>query len=175
MRVRITGGEFGGRFIKTLPTLRPTSDLVRKALFDILGGLVEDKTFLDLYAGSGAVGIEALSRGATTATFVENSKAHVKLIKENLETLSLTEYATVRLVAADAFLEKLTDPFDIIFADPWYQEGINPESYTEKLLAPKGLLIIEHHSKVEAPVLSGLKVINHKAYGDTALTFYTPA
>ncbi len=175
MRVRITGGEFGGRFIKTLPTLRPTSDLVRKALFDILGGLVEDKTFLDLYSGSGAVGIEALSRGATSATLVENSKAHVNVIKDNLKTLNLAEYATVRLASVDTFMERLDQPFDIIFADPWYQEGIKPESFSAKMLSPKGIFILEHHSKMEAPALQDLKAINHKSYGDTALTFYTPA
>jgi 16S rRNA (guanine966-N2)-methyltransferase len=175
MRVRITGGEFGGRFIKTLPTLRPTSDLVRKALFDILGDLVEDKTFLDLYAGSGAVGIEALSRGASHATFIENSKNHVKVINDNLESLNLRPYATVRLASVDTFLDNQKDGFDIIFADPWYQEGITPEKYSSALLNQKGILVVEHHSKFEPPTLKDLQVINHKVYGDTALTFYTTA
>jgi len=176
MRVRITGGQFGGRFIKTLPSLRPTSDLVRKAVFDILSDAVVDSNFLELYAGSGAVGIEALSRGAARVLMIEKDRQHYQLIKDNLCDLEsrLTDDAAVRQMPVEDFLAVNQSSYDIVYADPWYEDDLSIIGW-EELLAPDGLLVLEHSSLKEAPQNPALKILNHKRYGDTALTFYIRA
>lgn len=176
MRVRITGGQFGGRFIKTLPSLRPTSDLVRKAVFDILGDKIEGANFLELFSGSGSVGIEALSRGAARVLMIEKNRAHYQLIKENLAELksNLADSAAVRQMDVKDFIGANQYPYDIIFADPWYEDELDITGW-ETLLAPNGILILEHSSRVPAPENPQLTNINHKRYGDTALTFYLHA
>ncbi len=176
MRVRIIGGQFGGRFIKTLPSLRPTSDLVRKALFDILGQEIEGANFLELYAGCGAVGIEALSRGANQVLMVEKNRSHYQLIKDNLMGLDdpITKRALVRQMDVSDFISANQIKYDLVFADPWYEDELDITGW-EELLAPEGILILEHSSMNEPPENPNLKNINHKRYGDTALTFYIHA
>ncbi len=176
MRVRITGGDLGNRFIKTLPTLRPTSDLVRKAVFDILGPRIQDASFLDLYAGSGAVGIEAVSRGAVHATLVDDHRQHAALIRTNVASVGLESSTTIRPTTTANFITLNTAPFDIIFADPWYEDSLDLTGWdAPTLLAPDGLIIIEHSIKNPPSHPNTLKVLQHKTYGDTALTFYTRA
>lgn len=176
MRVRITGGQFGGRFIKTLPSLRPTSDLVRKAIFDILGRQIAGANFLELFAGCGAVGIEALSRGADKVLMVEKNHSHYQLIKDNLADLNdpLTEHALIRQMDVSDFISANQIKYDLVFADPWYEDELDITGW-ENLLSPKGILVIEHSSLKEPPINEHLKNINHKRYGDTALTFYLHA
>lgn len=171
MKIRITGGELRGRMIKTVPTLRPATEKVRKAVFDILGPLVDGANFLELFAGSGAVGIEALSRGASHATFVEADRRHANLITHNLEDLELTEVATLRPAKVEEFLKRPNPKFDIVFAGPWYKDVIDISEW-HHLLAPDGLLVFEHLEKSPAPQNPNLNIVNHKTYGDTALTFY---
>src|SRR5512140_3045118 len=125
--MRISGGESKGRKIKPPKHggVRPTSDKVREALFSILGGTVDDACFLELFAGTGAVGIEALSRGAARAVFVDSSVKSTRLISENLESLGYRDRAAI--VAKDVlqFLNKTAaelGPFDIVFVDPPYHE-----------------------------------------------------
>ncbi len=173
MKVRITGGELRGRMVRTVPTLRPATEKVRKAVFDILGPLVDGANFLELFAGSGAVGIEALSRGASHATFVEHDRKHANLIQSNLEDLDLTEVATLRPVKVEDFLGRPNPKFDIVFAGPWYKDVINISTW-HSLLSPEGILVFEHLEKSPAPENEHLRIVNHKTYGDTALTFYTP-
>jgi len=176
MRVRIIGGQFGGRFIKTLPSLRPTSDLVRKAIFDILGDQVAGSNFLELFAGCGAVGIEALSRGAKQVLMIEKNRQHFQLIKENLTDLddALTSNATVRIMAVKDFISANQMQYDLVFADPWYDDELDITGW-EKLLTPTGILILEYSSKNSAPENQNLTNINQKRYGDTALAFYIHA
>lgn len=176
MRVRITGGQFGGRFIKTLPSLRPTSDLVRKAIFDILGEQIDKANFLELFAGCGAVGIEALSRGAARVLMIEKNRQHYQLIKDNLAGLkdNLADYAAVRQMNVADFISANQVQYDIVFADPWYEDELDITGW-ENLLEAGGILILEHSAKQEAPEHPSLKNINHKRYGDTALTFYLRA
>jgi 16S rRNA (guanine966-N2)-methyltransferase len=174
-RVRITSGQFGSRFIKTLPDLRPTSELVRKAIFDILGNQIEDARFLDLFAGSGSVGFEALSRGAKQATFIDNQSAHHQLLKSNAKTLAVEDLAIIRKMDVAAFLEANQTPYDIIFADPWYKDRLDISNWNRpELLTPHGLVIVEHDPKTEPTHGDGFRILNRKRYGDTALTFYTP-
>lgn len=176
MRVRITGGQFGGRFIKTLPSLRPTSDLVRKAIFDILGEQTVGANFLELFAGCGAVGIEALSRGADKVLMIEKNRSHYQLIKDNLSDLDdpLAQHALARQMDVSDFISANQTKYDIVFADPWYDDKLDITGW-ENLLTPNGILILEYSSLKEPPQNPHLKNINHKRYGDTALTFYIHA
>src|SRR5680860_1817317 len=172
MGLRITGGELGGRIIKSVPTLRPAMEKVRKAVFDILGESIIKANFLDLYAGSGAFGIEALSRGASRAVFIDKDRTHYNLIKKNVNLLGVADNAAVRIMMVEDFMEANKYPYDIIFAAPWYRDTIDIKGW-EKLLADKGIIIIEHRSDTIPPVNEHLRLINQKKYGDTHLAFYT--
>src|SRR5439155_27051836 len=124
--MRIIAGQFRSRQLKSLKNLkiRPTSDMLRETLFNILGPRVEGSRFLDLFAGTGAVGIEAISRGAAAVVLVENHRPTAKLITENLALLEITVIARVIISDALAAITKLESehaaPFDIIFLDPPY-------------------------------------------------------
>jgi 16S rRNA (guanine(966)-N(2))-methyltransferase RsmD len=116
--MRVIGGEFRGRRLKTLPgmALRPTPDRLRESLFNILAPRIADCTFVDAYAGSGAVGIEALSRGAARAIFIEKHPAGVRVIRENLAALGVEDRARIIQAPAAMLLARYTD--GIVFLDP---------------------------------------------------------
>ncbi len=171
MSLRITSGQFGGRQIKSVPSLRPMMDKVRKALFDILGEKVIGASVADLFAGSGAIGLEALSRGADQAVFIDKDRTHYNLIKENVNKLEVAERAVVRLMTVENFISANQSLYDIIFAAPWYDELPDITGW-DKLLADGGILVLEHRSSDEPPSNQSLRIIDHKKYGDTALTFY---
>ncbi|MDD5606081.1 MAG: 16S rRNA (guanine(966)-N(2))-methyltransferase RsmD [Patescibacteria group bacterium] len=158
--------------LATLPTLRPMMEKVRKALFDILQDRVQDAAFLDLFAGSGAVGIEALSRGADRAVFIDHDRDHYNLIKKNITKLGLDEKSTVRMMRVEDFIDANEYPYDIVVAAPWYQDTLDITGW-EKLLAANGILVIEHESQTEPPTATTLHIIDKKRYGGTALTFYS--
>src|SRR5207253_7301115 len=119
--MRVIAGEFRSRRLKTLPGLetRPTPDRLRETLFNILTPRIDGATFLDAYAGTGAAGIEALSRGAARAIFVEKNRAAVDVIRENLQSLGIASRAEVLTAKALTVLERLTA--DIVFLDPPYE------------------------------------------------------
>ena len=182
--VRIIAGTFRSRQLKSLKglTLRPTSDMLRETLFNILGPRVEDSRFLDLFAGTGAIGIEAVSRGAAFVAFVEHHSKTVRLIRENLASLEISE--GVRLIPSDALtsiatLEKESvPPFDFIFLDPPYA---NQSEYKETLRAidesrlvhDSTLIIAEHHKSFELPAsLTRFERSRILRQGDAALSFY---
>ncbi len=179
--MRIIGGESRGRIIR-LPgacRIRPTTDRVKGALFNILGS-IEGKSFLDLYAGSGNVGLEALSRGAYTSVFIEKDPRLIETIKENLRSLGFEGRAEV--VAADGeegikSLKKRGERFDLLFADPPYEEGFitNIVTYLDKaeLLAENGIIILQHSLRepLEQSVTEALSVSDQRRYGDTLLSF----
>lgn len=182
--MRISGGESKGRKIKPPKHggVRPTSDKVREALFSILGGKVEEASFLELFAGTGAVGIEALSRGAARAVFVDSSVKSARLISENLEALGYRERAAV--VAKDVlqFLKKTAaelGPFDIVFVDPPYHEKVGMEAMEllggedATYLSPGALVVFEHFKKYPSPEEIGrLAKKKDYAYGDTVVSVY---
>ena len=183
--MRISGGESRGRQIKAPKHkgLRPTSDKVREALFSILAAKVEGARFLELFAGTGAVGIEALSRGAERAVFVDGSAKAARLIRENLDSLGYREQAAV--VAKDVlqFLKKIAaelGPFDIVFVDPPYHEEVGPKTM-EALgdedavyLVPDAVVVYEHHKRYPSPEAIGrLAKKKDYVYGDTVLTLYS--
>ena len=185
--MRIVAGTLRSRQLKSLKglALRPTSDRLRETLFNILGARVEGSRFLDLFAGSGAIGIEAISRGAVSAVFVENHSAAVRLIRANLASLRIESGARVVLAevaAAIRTLEKLPDTaFDFIFLDPPYAEEKQYEgtlrALEKSLLAGESTIVIAEHRKTfELPAALGrLERVRILRQGDAALSFYRKA
>jgi 16S rRNA (guanine966-N2)-methyltransferase len=162
---------------------RPTADRVREALFSVLAD-IEGSAVLDLYAGTGALGIEALSRGAARATFVENARTALRALRQNIHSLELGDVTTVLPIAVERALK--TPPwregFDLIFLDPPYAI-IRGGSFTASLakavergltssLRPGGRMILEHASSESAPPVTDITLEDTRVYGDTALSFY---
>ena len=189
--MRVIAGTYRSRILKSLKglALRPTSDRLRETLFNVLGSAVAGARFVDVFAGTGAVGIEALSRGAAEVVFIENHPPAVALIRKNLESLGVR--SGVSVLGADALrgLEKLaanraakytedSPPFDFVFLDPPYAAA---EEYARVLrllgsasfLAPGSVVIAEHHKKFDLPVHAGsLARFRVLKQGDAALSFY---
>ena len=186
--LRIITGKFRGRNLKSPPSLevRPTSDRLRETLFNVIAPRIAGVRFLDLCAGSGAVGIEALSRGASHATFVDSSRAMCALIKSNLELCRIerSESDVIQSEAQDylrRFVSKHPDsgkPWDTVFYDPPYATDYLPMldffgARSSSLLTAKGLLIVEHHHKTNLPEETGSLVRSRVLkQGDSALSFY---
>jgi 16S rRNA (guanine966-N2)-methyltransferase len=183
--LRIIAGKYRGRRLKSPPTLetRPTSDRLRETLFNVIAPQVCGARFLDLCAGSGAVGIEALSRGAAHATFVDRSRKMRGLIESNLELCRIpdeeTEVITTDIVE---FLRKIakgkSESWELVFFDPPYADDHFPvlelfSNNDSELLSDEGMLIVEHHHKTELPdVLGGIRRTRILKQGDSALSFY---
>jgi len=180
--MRVIAGTFRSRTLKAPPGLstRPTSDRLRETLFNVLAPRIEGARFLDLYAGSGAVGIEALSRGAAQVTFVEQLPEALGALRLNLIALKIASGVQVDSRKVSGFLsraEAAGQLFDLIFLDPPYE---NAEAYTMTLgslspiLAPDGLAIAEHHRKQPLPICFGHLVRKRLLeQGDAALSFYS--
>ncbi|MFZ3329763.1 MAG: 16S rRNA (guanine(966)-N(2))-methyltransferase RsmD [Candidatus Acidiferrales bacterium] len=181
--MRVIAGKYRSRRLKGPGTMRirPTSDRLRETLFDVLGPSIADSYFVDLFAGTGAVGIEAVSRGARDVFFVESSVKAARLIRENLASLEIRNGAEV--IEADAVrgLERLASRHlmaDFIFLDPPYEKADEYSDVLEfldasHLIAPRGIVIVEHFSKMELPQrLDRLECTREIEQGDTLLTFY---
>ena len=174
--MRIVAGEFRGRQLKS-PTwdgLRPTSDRLRETLFNILGPSVRGARVLDGYAGTGAVGIEALSRGAAAVTFVERDPRAVKLIEANLAQLGATG-AIIRAGLADAVARLSGQVFDVIILDPPYADTAAAEALeAAHALASDGTRVVVEHATRHSPPAdaSGLRLTRTVKAGDSALSFY---
>ncbi|MCX6825888.1 MAG: 16S rRNA (guanine(966)-N(2))-methyltransferase RsmD [candidate division Zixibacteria bacterium] len=176
--MRITGGTYRGRPIKTLSNvaIRPTSDKIRQAIFNILMNDIEEKSVLDIFAGSGALGIEAFSRGAHSAVFVEIGHPQAEMIGYNLKTLSLNaEIVEADYVKACRLLNERGLKFDIIFADPPYAK-VTPSEIIEVileygLLGAEGFLIIEHKSGADI-ANDKMIILKNRKFGQTEVTFY---
>ncbi len=183
--MRIISGTYRGRVLKS-PSgskTRPTSDRLRETLFNVLQTKIDTGTrFLDLCAGTGAIGIEAISRGAKFATFVDKSRRACGLIEENLDLLEISEERTeVFQSAADEFLRRRdenSEVWDIVFFDPPYQEDYSKVLYlfaddNIKILADEGVFIAEHHAKNVLPDAVGeLRRWRILKQGETNLSFY---
>jgi 16S rRNA (guanine966-N2)-methyltransferase len=180
--VRVISGSAKGIQLASVPgeSTRPITDRVKEALFDILGSFIVDARVLDLFAGTGAVGIEALSRGAREAVFVERERRALATIRRNLAATRLGERA--RVVAGDAFsylAQPPAEPFDLIYIAPpqyrrmWLQalQAIDRPGY----LSPDGLAIVQIFPKEDEPVaLQHLERTEERKYGSTLLVFYEP-
>jgi 16S rRNA (guanine966-N2)-methyltransferase len=168
----IAGANRGARiFAPKGEETRPTSDRVREAAFNLIGP-VEAATVLDLFAGSGAMGLEALSRGAAAATFVENDRDACRTIDRNLEKLGLTGAAVLQ---RDVFQALAADrrTYDLILCDPPYgfDQDARIAPYLARALAPDGLVVYETTSRRE-PALDGLRVRTSRTYGSARLTLF---
>jgi 16S rRNA (guanine966-N2)-methyltransferase len=172
--MRIIAGEYKGRNLKSPPSLnvRPTSDRLRETLFNVIAPIIEDSRFLDLCAGSGAVGIEALSRGTSHVTFVDRSRRMCKLIEANVQLCRIPEEQwEIYNVEANEFLRSAEATWDIVFFDPPYKENYVK---TLELLGNNSLVIAEHHHKTELPEAIGyLKRTRILKQGDSSLSFFS--
>ena len=177
--MRIISGEKKGARLFSLKkrNIRPTSDKVRGAIFNILAS-VEDEKVLDLFAGSGALGIEALSRGAEQVVFVDDSSSSLNLIRKNLEKLGFKSKS--KLIKKDVirFLKsESAERYDLILADPPYGKGLCQkilEVLSEKeLLNPDGILVVEHHKKEMMGKAGDFTLLREKKYGDTVVSFFS--
>jgi len=175
--MRIISGEMRGRVLKSLPGLhtRPTSEKVKEALFSIIQFEIEGRRVLDLFAGSGQLGIEALSRGARECVFVESDRAALAIVKENLEKTKLIEKAKLNLTDFESFLRR-GEKFDIILADPPYRSD-----FYEKILHNvskfdtlniNGIIIVESEKETVLPEGETLRKGREYRYGQTKLTLY---
>ncbi|MEO8326311.1 MAG: 16S rRNA (guanine(966)-N(2))-methyltransferase RsmD [Nitrospirota bacterium] len=183
--IRIVAGQFKGRTIPTLPgrTTRPTSQRAREALFSILGGQIQDATVADLFAGTGAVGLEALSRGATKALFVEQNPLAGASIQQMLSQFKIASSSRVLIEDVSLAIQNSIlvgwRPFDMIFMDPPYRAPDVQQilHYLEEadVMAPTGRIIYEHFHKTTPPIpLGNWALIRTARYGDTAFTIYRP-
>lgn len=180
--MRVIAGEFKGQRLK-VPRgrrTRPTSDQVRTACLDTLAPWLPGARFLDLFAGAGAVGIEALSRGAAECVFVETDRAALTALSENLSRLGLARRA--RVLSRDALgaveaLKREGVRFDVIFLDPPYGRPLAHDTLARladgALLAPSALVVVQHFTKAPLPGEIGrLAAFKHRRFGETTLTFF---
>lgn len=180
--MRIVGGEFGGIKLAQLGKgdagahLRPTTDRVRESLFSILSGgrfgaPVEDARVLDLFAGTGALGLEALSRGATSVTFVENGRKAQSLIRENIAKCRVI--TTCKLITRDATRLGAGHPHDLIFLDPPYGKGMGEKAVEAAIaggwIAPGALIVWEENTAITPPI--GFNILDMRKFGSTNILF----
>jgi 16S rRNA (guanine(966)-N(2))-methyltransferase RsmD len=191
--MRILAGDSRGRPFKSVPKslpVKPISSRIKKSLFDILRPWLGDARFLDLYAGTGSVGLEALSRGAASAFFVDRDKRCLAVIDENLKALGLsakgrTAYGDILQDLSWVGFRSGTPAFDVVFLGPPYRDEQNtPLHYSTPSLArvveaglpaPEALIIVQHHTKEEVDVPAGWERFRREKYGDTYMDFHRRA
>lgn len=183
--MRIIGGRFRGRDLGSVPHgVRPTSDRVRESLFSMLGS-VEGLQVLDLFAGTGALGIESLSRGARRVVFVDLSRRVLRSLRDRIAMLDLVEGEEFRTVTADArkaihrlVKEEETD-FDLVFLDAPYEEGDRVGTlealFASGILSDRARVVVEGPRRHPLPPLAGVRVVDERDYGDTRLTWLEPS
>jgi 16S rRNA (guanine966-N2)-methyltransferase len=184
--MRIVGGRFGGMALAGLrggdpaARLRPTADRVRESLFNLLahGGYgepppPEDRRVLDLFAGTGALGLEALSRGARAATFVDDGRTALALVRRNVARLGVGDRARVLARDATRLGRCAEDPFDLVFLDPPYGRGLGERALAAALaggwLAPGALVVWEEAAAVNQALPPGLTLLDRRRYGESMI------
>jgi len=181
--MRISGGQFRGRMLKTPKgeATRPTSGMVRETLFNILAAEIPGARVLDLFAGSGSVGLEALGRGAAHATLVEHARSALACLKENIAALGVADAMTVLPIPVVRALDTLARQdveFDLIFLDPPFADAAAYQQVlrilaTSTLLAEEGVIVAQHDRRLPLPdEVGSLKRTRLKEIGDNALSFY---
>jgi 16S rRNA (guanine966-N2)-methyltransferase len=181
--LRIISGEFRGRKLEKLEgmDIRPTTDRVKESLFNMLGARLFDCVFLDLFAGTGGIGIEAYSRGASKIVFIDESTKSIKVLKSNLEMLMLLDKVEVYNTDYINAINKLAldnRKFDIIFIDPPYLKGFAQNALIHindnNLINENGIIVIEHDIQDKMPESVGnLNLQRQKKYGNTMLSFFS--
>lgn len=181
--MRIVGGEFRGRTLQTPKTndIRPTTDRVRESLFNVIAHSypesLADSRVLDLFAGTGALGIEALSRGARFALFVENSIEGRSLLRQNIETMALQGRSKIyRRDAENLGKSQGMAPFDLVFADPPYGQKLGEKAIASALmggwLSPGALIVLEEDKDNAPGPLPDLELLESRVYSGTAIGIY---
>ena len=180
--MRIIAGQLKGRTFESPPRghVRPMQDKIKSALFNMLGEQIVDAVVLDLFAGSGSFGVEALSRGAAHVTFVEADIKLAQLLNQNLQKLGLERQSLVLHQDALEAIEELAEGekmFDLIFSDPPYGQGLANLSLLKAvecaILAKPGMMITETYKKEELPeVVKDMVIAKRRLYGGTAVCFY---
>jgi 16S rRNA (guanine(966)-N(2))-methyltransferase RsmD len=182
--MRVIAGEAKGRALRTArgSAMRPTAARLRETLFNLVGAEVAGCRFLDLCAGSGSVGIEALSRGAKAAVFVDNHRTAASLVAANLKALGMERRAVVirrDAVAALGDFARRGEVFDEVFLDPPYDSGLLgrclPSPLWRAIIRARGRIFVEHRCGAEWPSLDFLKVEDQRRFGDTVLTVFRGA
>jgi 16S rRNA (guanine966-N2)-methyltransferase len=173
-RLRVSGGEARGRRLKTPKNIRPTQGLVKQAIFNMAGPSIEGANVLDLFAGSGALGIEALSRGAASVTFVDRQPRGLDILRQNLDVLGLKERAKVVRSDVVRWLEASPDAIKgagFVFLDPPYDDVVLDRALKVLDREVEGATVMAEHSRrQELPQLARLTVDRQRRYGDTIVT-----
>jgi 16S rRNA (guanine966-N2)-methyltransferase len=176
---KITGGELGSRKLKSPKGMhvRPTPGRVKESLFSILMHRIEGASVLDLFAGTGAIGFEAASRGAARVVSVEGHRETAQAIEEEVANLDIADRVTVVAAPAERALYRIEGPFDIVYMDPPYASDVPLQAFRllleRSLLAPDALVIYEHAAKRILPDIPGYRSTREEVYGDVALAFFT--
>lgn len=174
MNVRIIAGKYGGRVIEGSGTERthPMSERIRNAIFNSIIEELPGAKVLDAFAGSGALGIEALSRGASEVVFIEKDRIASKIIEQNISLLRI-EHAKLIKGPVSSVAERMNDQFDIIFADPPYHDPqLSTVAKLFRLLKPNGLMVLSYPGKGEVPTSAEVVVVDNRSYGNAALAYY---
>lgn len=177
-RIRVTGGALRG-FVLSAPqraNVRPTTGLVREAIFNVISAKVEGARVVDLFAGTGVLGFEALSRGASRVVFVESDASGCRAIRESLERAGMVERADIVRARLPAGLARVEGPFDLVLMDPPYEGEAGDATLwaVGDLVAPGGLVVYEHRSSYNPPERPpNLRQEQRRVYGDSAVAFYT--
>lgn len=175
--MRIITGSKRGKKLAALEgeAVRPTTDRVKESLFNILQFQLEGRRFLDLFAGSGQIGLEALSRGAAKAVFVDASRDSTRVVEKNVKACGMTDQAQIVCADFAAFLRGNREKFDIAFLDPPFREGLLPRALalTAEAMNPGGVVVCEHPKEVELPEEAGnFRRDKVYRYGKIMLTAY---
>ena len=183
--MRIIGGSLKGRRLSTIKTksnttnLRPTTDRIKESLFNILFGgkfdvKIEEARILDIFAGSGALGLEAISRGAKSCTFIEKNKACIRLLDTNLKICNIKNQTNIKTFDATEFPLNLEQPYDLVFVDPPYRKSLGEAAVKSALasnwISDNALIILEEGEQKTS--LNGFKLEDIRQYGDTILHFF---
>ncbi|MGB6715163.1 MAG: 16S rRNA (guanine(966)-N(2))-methyltransferase RsmD [Candidatus Cybelea sp.] len=177
---RITGGSLGSRKLRSPkgPNVRPTPGRVKESLFSILMNRLAGARVLDLFAGTGAIGFEAASRGAARVVSVESQRDVAHAIEEAAKDLGVAKVLTVFPATAERALYRLEGPFDIVYLDPPYADPVPLQLFAlmreRGLLAPDALVVYEHAAKRILPDIPGYRSTREEVYGDVALAFLSP-
>lgn len=176
MGVRIISGKFGGRTIQSPEgkLTHPMSDRVRGSLFNIIGEEIIGADVLDIFAGTGSLGIESISRGAKSATFIERDRLAIKILQENIELLGIDDKTTTVRIGASTWIDKNQgNIYDVIFADPPYNNlQLSTVRRLGGLLKPNGLMVLSYPGTGEVPPVDGIVVVDNRSYGTASLAFY---
>ena len=181
MSPKITGGSLGSRKLRSPKGLhvRPTPGRVKESLFSILAPRIEGARVLDLFAGTGAIGFEAASRGASRVVAVEAHRDTAHAIEEAARDMAVDNVVSIFPAPAERALYRLEGPFDIVYLDPPYSDDVPLQLFRllreRNLLAPDALVVYEHAAKRILPDIPGYRSVREEVYGDVALAFLAPS